>query len=145
MRETVASSLEDRNLDDLFADVEVFLITFPDTSKVKDAAVSLVVSVMKAIEDAIGFFLSNQGMCVCFNLRSFSSGYNLQLASSSIQSSLCFKSWEIWVSKAAACKFGSYPKEQSETHSSSTKCPFCFHPDWAECHLERYVVAVFSL
>ncbi|PON27164.1 hypothetical protein TGAM01_v204113 [Trichoderma gamsii] len=60
VRETVASSLEDRGLDDLFADVEVFLITFPDMSKVKDAAVSLVVSVMKAIEDAIGFFISNQ-------------------------------------------------------------------------------------
>jgi hypothetical protein len=64
VRETVASSLEDRNLDDLFADVEVFLITFPDMSKVKDAAVSLVVSVMKAIEDAIGFFISNQGMFI---------------------------------------------------------------------------------
>lgn len=64
VRETVASSLDDRNLDDLFADVEVFLITFPDMSKIKDAAVSLVVSVMKAIEDAIGFFLSNQGMFI---------------------------------------------------------------------------------
>lgn len=65
VRETVSSSFEDRNLDDLFADVEVFLITFPDMSKVKDAAVSLVVSVMKAIEDAIGFFISNQSMFMC--------------------------------------------------------------------------------
>lgn len=67
MRETVASSLEDRGLDDLFADVEVFLITFPDMSKVKDAAVSLVVSVMKAIEDAIGFFISNQSTFTCWH------------------------------------------------------------------------------
>lgn len=69
MRETVASSLEDRGLDDLFADVEVFLITFPDMSKVKDAAVSLVVSVMKAIEDAIGFFISNQSTFMCWHER----------------------------------------------------------------------------
>jgi hypothetical protein len=62
VRDTVSSSLDDRNLEDLFGDVEVFLITFPDMSKIKDAAVSLVVSVMKAIEDAIGFFLSNQSM-----------------------------------------------------------------------------------
>ncbi|KAH6608458.1 hypothetical protein Trco_001804 [Trichoderma cornu-damae] len=60
VRDQVTLSLDDRNLEDLFGDVEVFLITFPDMSKIQDAAVSLVVSVMKAVEDAIGFFISHQ-------------------------------------------------------------------------------------
>ncbi|KAL6904148.1 hypothetical protein GGI43DRAFT_399716, partial [Trichoderma evansii] len=82
VRETVTSSLEDRNLDDLFADVEVFLITFPDMSKIKDAAVSLVVSVMKAIEDAIGFFLSNQVSRAASALGRGKSGYQKPLLAS---------------------------------------------------------------
>ncbi|KAL9477451.1 hypothetical protein ACSS6W_007292 [Trichoderma asperelloides] len=82
VRETVASSLEDRNLDDLFADVEVFLITFPDMSKIKDAAVSLVVSVLKAIEDAIGFFLSNQVSRAASALGRGKSGYQKPLLAS---------------------------------------------------------------
>ncbi|KAM0263544.1 hypothetical protein ACHAQJ_001163 [Trichoderma viride] len=82
VRDTVASSLDDRNLEDLFGDVEVFLITFPDMSKIKDAAVSLVVSVMKAIEDAIGFFLSNQASRAVSAFSRGKSGYQKPLLGS---------------------------------------------------------------
>ncbi|KAL7950496.1 hypothetical protein V8C42DRAFT_122389 [Trichoderma barbatum] len=60
VRERVTSSFDETELQELFNDAEVYLITFPDSSKIKDATISLVVSVMKAIEDAIGFFLSKQ-------------------------------------------------------------------------------------
>ncbi|KAL7909561.1 hypothetical protein GGI35DRAFT_387104 [Trichoderma velutinum] len=60
VRERVTSSFDEAEIQELFNDAEVYLITFPDSSKVKDATISLVVTVMKAIEDAIVFFLSKQ-------------------------------------------------------------------------------------
>ncbi|RFU80454.1 hypothetical protein TARUN_1747 [Trichoderma arundinaceum] len=74
--------LNDRNLEDLFGDVEVFLITFPDMDKIKDAATTLVVSVMKAIEDAIGFFLSHQASRAVSALGRGKSGYQKPLLES---------------------------------------------------------------
>ncbi|KAK3357820.1 hypothetical protein B0T25DRAFT_567070 [Lasiosphaeria hispida] len=60
VRERVTSSFEEKDLEELFGDIEVFLATFPDKDKLREASITLVVSVMKAVEDAIGFFLSNQ-------------------------------------------------------------------------------------
>ncbi|OPB39339.1 hypothetical protein A0O28_0050450 [Trichoderma guizhouense] len=60
VRERVTSSFDEAEIQELFNDAEVYLITFPDSNRVKDATISLVVTVMKAIEDAIVFFLSKQ-------------------------------------------------------------------------------------
>ncbi|UKZ77744.1 hypothetical protein TrVFT333_005469 [Trichoderma virens FT-333] len=60
VRERVTSSFDETEIQELFNDAEVYLITFPDSSKVKDATISLVMTVMKAVEDAIVFFLSKQ-------------------------------------------------------------------------------------
>jgi hypothetical protein len=57
----VTLSLDSKDLEERFDDIEVFLAVFPDDRRIRDAAIELVVSVMKAIEDAIGFFLSSQG------------------------------------------------------------------------------------
>lgn len=67
VRERVTSSFDEAEIQELFNDAEVYLITFPDSSKVKDATISLVVTVMKAIEDAIVFFLSKQSMLLYIN------------------------------------------------------------------------------
>ncbi|KAK1240714.1 hypothetical protein MKX07_006147 [Trichoderma sp. CBMAI-0711] len=60
VREKVTSSFDETEVQELFNNAEVYVITFPDSSRIKDSTISLVVAVMKAIEDAIGFFLSNQ-------------------------------------------------------------------------------------
>ncbi|KAL7935953.1 hypothetical protein V8C35DRAFT_296460 [Trichoderma chlorosporum] len=60
VRERITSSFDETEIQELFNDAEVYLITFPDSSKVKNATITLVVTVMKAIEDAIVFFLSKQ-------------------------------------------------------------------------------------
>ncbi|OTA08542.1 hypothetical protein A9Z42_0002450 [Trichoderma parareesei] len=60
VRVKVTSSFDETEVQELFNNAEVYVITFPDSSRIKDSTISLVVAVMKAIEDAIGFFLSNQ-------------------------------------------------------------------------------------
>ncbi|KAH0499050.1 hypothetical protein TgHK011_006267 [Trichoderma gracile] len=60
VREKVTSSFDETEVQELFNNAEVYVITFPDSSRIKDSTISLVVAVMKAIEDAIGFFLSKQ-------------------------------------------------------------------------------------
>ncbi|KAL6858457.1 hypothetical protein J3F83DRAFT_750862 [Trichoderma novae-zelandiae] len=60
VREKVTSSFDETEVQELFNDAEVYVITFPDSNRIKDSTISLVVAVMKAIEDGIGFFLSRQ-------------------------------------------------------------------------------------
>ncbi|ETS05555.1 hypothetical protein M419DRAFT_23761 [Trichoderma reesei RUT C-30] len=60
VREKVTSSFDETEVQELFNNAEVYIITFPDSSRIKDSTIALVVAVMKAIEDAIGFFLSKQ-------------------------------------------------------------------------------------
>lgn len=60
VREKVTSSFDETEVQELFNNAEVYVITFPDSSRIKDSTISLVVAVMKAIEDAIDFFLSKQ-------------------------------------------------------------------------------------
>ncbi|KLU91963.1 hypothetical protein MAPG_10911 [Magnaporthiopsis poae ATCC 64411] len=47
------------DLERKFGDIEIFLATFPDDTKVKTAAVELVAVTLRAIENTIGFFLKN--------------------------------------------------------------------------------------
>jgi hypothetical protein len=61
VRNQVSSNFNGDALEERFDDIEVFLGLFPDDKKIRDASIALVVSVMKAVEDAIGFFLSSQG------------------------------------------------------------------------------------
>jgi len=44
-----------------FGDIEIFLTTFKNDSKIETAAVELVATTLKAIEITIGFFLKSDG------------------------------------------------------------------------------------
>lgn len=45
-------------------DIEVFLATFPTNRRIMDASIELMVSILKAVEDTIGFFITHQGWFV---------------------------------------------------------------------------------
>ncbi|EFX02414.1 hypothetical protein CMQ_2463 [Grosmannia clavigera kw1407] len=55
------NSFDGEKLDQLFADIEVFLGTYPKDENIKKASVDLVVAILKAVEDAIGFFTKHSG------------------------------------------------------------------------------------
>lgn len=59
MREETASSLSDDELEIAFGDIEMFLGIFPGDRVIEKKALDLVVSILKAIEDAIGYYLAN--------------------------------------------------------------------------------------
>jgi hypothetical protein len=59
-RKTLSSSFGE-DLDRIFGEVEVLLATFEDDENIKIASIKLLTTLLKAIEDSIGFFLSNQG------------------------------------------------------------------------------------
>ena len=61
MRNKIASTFNEDSLEEQFNDIEVFLMLHPDRQKIRDASIELVVSIMKAAEDVIGFFTSSQG------------------------------------------------------------------------------------
>ena len=46
-------------MDRKFGDIEIFLATFPEDPKIIKSAVELVATTLLAIENTIGFFLSN--------------------------------------------------------------------------------------
>jgi hypothetical protein len=43
----------------MFADVELFLSTFPQDKNIRNAAIALTVAALDAIERGIGFFIRN--------------------------------------------------------------------------------------
>jgi hypothetical protein len=59
VRETVLESLNDLII--IFGDVELFLATFPQDANIRRSSIELTVTTLVAIENAIGFFLSNEG------------------------------------------------------------------------------------
>ena len=61
MRNKIASTFNEDSLEEQINDIEVFLTLYPDRQRIRDASIDLVVSIMKAVEDVIGFFLSSQG------------------------------------------------------------------------------------
>ncbi|KAJ5633337.1 hypothetical protein N7490_009676 [Penicillium lividum] len=60
VREGVTAALDPKSLEDDFERIEFFLDTFPRDPKIKKTSVVLVVAILKAIEDVIGYFLSRQ-------------------------------------------------------------------------------------
>ncbi|GLA40583.1 hypothetical protein AnigIFM63309_008417 [Aspergillus niger] len=60
VREQVTMALDPKTLEEHFERIEFFLATFPRDPKIRSTSVDLVVAILKAIEDAIGFFLSPQ-------------------------------------------------------------------------------------
>jgi hypothetical protein len=61
VREEVSSAFNPEALADDFESIEFFMDTFPEDARIKEASIDLVASILKAIEDAIGFFTSGQG------------------------------------------------------------------------------------
>lgn len=55
-----------------FSDIEIFLATFPDETTITVASVKLLAAILIAVEDAIDFFVKNQGTSI-FNLSLLSS------------------------------------------------------------------------
>ncbi|KAK0716567.1 hypothetical protein B0T21DRAFT_454341 [Apiosordaria backusii] len=60
VREKVTTSFDGERLERMFSDIEVFLATFPEDDKIKEASIGLVVATFVAIEETIVFFLSHQ-------------------------------------------------------------------------------------
>ncbi|KAJ4387488.1 hypothetical protein N0V93_008080 [Gnomoniopsis smithogilvyi] len=59
VRETMTAGLDKDDLESKFSNIERFLATFPQDGAIEEASVELVVATLKAIEDAIGFFLES--------------------------------------------------------------------------------------
>ncbi|KAK3356826.1 hypothetical protein B0T25DRAFT_621855 [Lasiosphaeria hispida] len=57
LRQEVAAGLD--NLEKNFEDIEAFLITFPNDQNIVNSSVDLLTSMLKAIEDAIGYYMRN--------------------------------------------------------------------------------------
>lgn len=60
MREEVTGKFDGKTLEAAFGNIEVFFSIFPKDEPIKEASIELVVSILKAVEDAIGFFISKQ-------------------------------------------------------------------------------------
>jgi hypothetical protein len=78
VRKKVTKTFDDKTLERAFGDIEIFFAIFPKDEPIKEASIELVVSILKAIEDAIGFFIKSQGevvvqsrpVCFCAMLKS---------------------------------------------------------------------------
>lgn len=57
----MTTGLEGDDLERKFSDIELFLATFPKDDAVEEASIQLIATTLKAIEDAIGFFLEKSG------------------------------------------------------------------------------------
>lgn len=57
----MTSGLARDDLERKFSSIELFLATFPKDDAIEEASVELVAATLKAIEDAIGFFLESNG------------------------------------------------------------------------------------
>ena len=57
LRQEVAAGLD--NLEKNFEDIEAFLITFPHDQNIVNSSVDLLTSMLKAIEDVIGYYMRN--------------------------------------------------------------------------------------
>ncbi|KAK0659195.1 hypothetical protein QBC41DRAFT_351210 [Cercophora samala] len=60
VREQVTTSFDGERLERMFGDIDVFLATFPEDEKIREASIALVVATFVAIEETILFFLSHQ-------------------------------------------------------------------------------------
>ncbi|KAF8861121.1 hypothetical protein BDZ45DRAFT_740720 [Acephala macrosclerotiorum] len=60
VRQEVTKAFDDKALEQAFGNIEVFFAIFPQDEPMKEASIMLVVAILKAIEDAIGFFISKQ-------------------------------------------------------------------------------------
>lgn len=61
MREETANSLGNDQLEVIFGDIEMFLGVFNGDQVIEKKALEVVVSILKATEDAIGYYLENIG------------------------------------------------------------------------------------
>lgn len=61
MKNKVLKGFDEDSLERLFKDVEILLSVFPDDPSVVNASVDLIVTVLRAVETAIGFFLEHRG------------------------------------------------------------------------------------
>jgi hypothetical protein len=59
VRDTATKSFESEDLERTFSEIEIFLATFPEESRIEKASIKLVAVTFKAIEYAIGFFLKS--------------------------------------------------------------------------------------
>jgi len=57
----VSDAFDPRNIEENFGNIEFFLSTYPDDEIIKERSIELVTSILKDIEDAIGFFTSSPG------------------------------------------------------------------------------------
>lgn len=57
----MTAGLEKDDLELKFSNIERFLASFPKDSAIEEASVELIAATLKAIEDAIGFFLESSG------------------------------------------------------------------------------------
>jgi hypothetical protein len=58
-REKVTKSFESEDLERTFREIEIFLATFPEESRIEKASIKLVAVTFRAIEYAIAFFLKS--------------------------------------------------------------------------------------
>jgi len=49
-------------LEQSFGDIETFLALFPGDQVIEKKALGVVVSILKAVEDAVGYYLENIGV-----------------------------------------------------------------------------------
>lgn len=59
MRQDLEHALE--GLSESFVDIEVYLIVFSEVQSISDAAINLGVSILKSIEEVIGYYIQHIG------------------------------------------------------------------------------------
>jgi len=57
----VSDAFDPLNIEENFGNIEFFLSTYPDNEIIEERSIDLVTSILKGIEDAIGFFTSSPG------------------------------------------------------------------------------------
>lgn len=61
VREKTTNAFESEDLERTFGIIELFLATFPDDPNVEKSAIELVATLLRAVENTIGFFLTSSG------------------------------------------------------------------------------------
>ncbi|KAK7911951.1 hypothetical protein PG985_014432 [Apiospora marii] len=84
VRETVTRCLDD--LGNRLGDIEAYLATFPGDENIMSASVLLVTAILRAIEDVIGYYITNAGIGT--GLKAFSALFNGQEYQKSLHEAL---------------------------------------------------------
>ena len=61
VRMEITKTFDDGTLEQAFGDIEIFFAVSPKDEPIREASITLVVSTLKSIEDAIAFFIRSRG------------------------------------------------------------------------------------